>query len=360
MHVTYRHDMTFQNQLMNSRKKSVPEFLSSRQRSPLWLSDQSHATMRLMRYGHVAGIDRPVARIVLGSTSFAQGRADLAKDLIETYLAAGGNIVDTAAIYGGGWSDRNIGEWLRTGGRREDILILSKGAHHDSRGDRVSATEISYDLGLSLERMGTDHVDLYVLHRDDPNVHVSEVMNTLHHHHARGRIRAIGGSNWSIPRIEEANAYARQHDLVQFSASSPNIALAVAKEPMWANCISISGDEASKAWYGSHAMPLFSWSSQAGGFFSGRFRRDDHSNADMVRVYYNDENWARYDRAVTFGADLGLTPTQVALAWVLNQPGLQTHALVGPATVEELQSSLAVADLEFSPEQVRWLSHGDL
>lgn len=60
------------------------------------MADQSHATMRVMRYGHVAGIDRPVARIVLGSTSFAQGRADLAKDLIETYLAAGGNIVDTA------------------------------------------------------------------------------------------------------------------------------------------------------------------------------------------------------------------------------------------------------------------------
>jgi aryl-alcohol dehydrogenase-like predicted oxidoreductase len=79
----------------------------------------------------------------------------------------------------------------------------------------------------------------------------------------------------------------------------------------------------------------------------------------MVRVYYNEANWARFDRATRLGTELGLTATQVALAWVLNQPGLETFALVGPASVNELEQSLAVADVVLSPAQVDWLANGD-
>jgi aryl-alcohol dehydrogenase-like predicted oxidoreductase len=130
-------------------------------------------------------------------------------------------------------------------------------------------------------------------------------------------------------------------------------------EPMWANCISIAGDEVGQAWYREQAMPVLSWSSQAGGFFSGRFTPDNPTNADMVRVYYNDANWARLERATRLGHELGLTATQVALAWVLNQPGLETFALVGPATVSELEDSLKVADLVLTSGQVSWLYNGD-
>lgn len=311
-----------------------------------------------MRYGTVSGIARPVSRIVLGSTSFAAGAEGLAGDLIETYLRAGGNMVDTAAVYAGGWSDRNIGKWLQRTERRDDILILAKGAHHDRLGDRVNAREISLDLGITLERLGVSTIDLYILHRDDPNTPVSEIMDTLDHHHRRGRIGAIGGSNWTSARIAEANDYAAAHGQIGFTASSVNIALAVPKEPMWANCISVAGDAEAQTWYRTQALPIFSWSSQAGGFFSGRFTREDPVNADMVRVYYDDANWARFDRATALGAELGLTATQVALAWVLNQPGLETFALVGPASVAELENSLAVADVVFTADQIAWLAHG--
>ena len=160
-------------------------------------------------------------------------------------------------------------------------------------------------------------------------------------------------------RLAEARAYANAQGRLPFTASSVNLALAVPMEPMWANCISIAGDDAGQAWYRDNAVPVLSWSSQAGGFFSGRFSRDDRSNADMVRVYYNDANWARLDRATKLGQELGLTATQVALAWVLNQPGLETFALVGPASLSELEQSLAVADVVLTPAQVNWLTHGE-
>ena len=312
-----------------------------------------------MRYGTIHGTGRPVSRIVLGTAVLSEGKEQLTADLIDAYTAAGGNMIDTAAAYGGGWSDRNVGAWLRRTGRRDDVLILGKGAHHDRIGNRVSPEEISLDLGLSLERLGTSHIDLLVLHRDDPTLPVGPIVDVLDHHHRRGRVRAVGGSNWSADRLAEARAYANAQGRLPFTASSVNLALAVPMEPMWANCISIAGDDAGQAWYRDNAVPVLSWSSQAGGFFSGRFSRDDRSNADMVRVYYNDANWARLDRATKLGQELGLTATQVALAWVLNQPGLETFALVGPASLSELEQSLAVADVVLTPAQVNWLTHGE-
>jgi aryl-alcohol dehydrogenase-like predicted oxidoreductase len=311
-----------------------------------------------MRYGTILGIDRPVSRIVLGTAVLSEGKEALAADLIETYTAAGGNMIDTAAIYGGGWSDRNVGAWLRRTRRRDDVLILGKGAHHDRTGDRVTPEEISLDLGLSLERLGTTHIDLYVLHRDDPTLPVGPIVEVLDHHYRRGRIRAIGGSNWSSGRLAQARAYAGTHGHLAFTASSVNLALAVPMEPMWANCISIAGDDVAQSWYRAHGIPVLSWSSQAGGFFSGRFAPDDRSNADMVRVYYNDANWDRLARASQLGNELGFTATQVALAWVLNQPAMETFALIGPATITELDQSLAVADVVLTPAQVNWLANG--
>ena len=240
------------------------------------------------------------------------------------------------------------------------MLLLTKGAHHASDGrKRVSPEEIAFDLGQSLERLQTPYVDLYLLHRDDPAVPVGEIVETLHHHLRQRRVRAYGGSNWTHQRLQEANEQAQARGLTPFAASSPNLSLAVPKEPMWADCVSVSGDEAALDWYRHQELPLLSWSSQAGGFFSGRFRPDAPDDPNMVRVYYSDANWERYRRAEQLGAELGLSPIQVALAWVLCQPGLRTFALIGPRTLEELQSSLDAAEVELTPEQVAWLRPRD-
>jgi aryl-alcohol dehydrogenase-like predicted oxidoreductase len=309
-----------------------------------------------MRYGAIDGLDRPVSRIILGSMSFAPESQDLVNEIIEAYLDAGGNMIDTAHVYKGGGSERAIGEWLRRRGARDAVMILTKGAHHSARGKRVRPEEISFDLGQSLERLGTRFLDLYLLHRDDPFVPVEPIVDVLNHHAGMERIRAFGGSNWTHQRLQQANDYARASGLRPFSASSPNLSLAVPNEPMWPDCISVSGDREALDWYRATRFPLLSWSAQSGGFFSGRFSPDQTSDPSMVRVYYSDANWERYRRAERLGRELGYTPVQMALAWVLSQADLEVFALIGPRTVDELRSSLAVADLLLTPEQVAWLN----
>jgi 1-deoxyxylulose-5-phosphate synthase len=310
-----------------------------------------------MKYATIPGLDRPASRVVLGSMAMMPRQQDLTDALLEGFLARGGNLIDTAHIYRGGGSERAIGDWLRRRGRREEVLLLTKGAHHGPDGrKRVDPAEIAFDLGQSLERLGTPFVDLYLLHRDDPAVPAGEVVAALHHHQQAGRIRAYGGSNWSHERIQEANDVARERGLTPFAASSPNLSLAVPKEPMWPDCVSVSGDATALAWYRRTGFPLLSWSSQAGGFFSGRFRRDAPDDPSLVRVYDDDANWERYRRAERLGAELGKTPIQIALAWVLGQPELRTFALIGPRSPEELESSLDAAEIELTPEQVAWLN----
>jgi aryl-alcohol dehydrogenase-like predicted oxidoreductase len=309
-----------------------------------------------MQYAEIPGLDRPVSRVVLGSMALSPRNQDLACAMLDTFLARGGTMVDTAHVYRAGGSERAIGEWLRRRGNREAVLILTKGAHHSPRGKRVTPAEIAFDLGQSLERLDTSYVDLYLLHRDDPAVPVGPIVEALNHHDGLERIRAFGGSNWTHQRLQEANDYARRHGLRPFVASSPNLSLAVPNEPMWADCVSIAGDAAALAWYREHRFPILSWSAQGGGFFSGRFSPENTDDPSMVRVYYSPANWERLRRAERLARELGCAAIQIALAWVLNQPGLLTFALIGPRTLEELDSSLAAADLRLTPEQVAWLN----
>jgi aryl-alcohol dehydrogenase-like predicted oxidoreductase len=177
----------------------------------------------------------------------------------------------------------------------------------------------------------------------------------MNEHIRAGRIGAWGGSNWHHQRIEAANAYAAAHGLQGMVASSPNLALAVPQEPMWEDCVTIAGDPEAQAWYRRTQMPVLAWSAQARGFFSGRFSPDGRGDDPAVtRVYAAAENWERLRRAQEAGARHGCSATRVALAWVLHQP-LNLSPLVGPATVAELDDTLAVLDLHLSPDEVAWL-----
>jgi aryl-alcohol dehydrogenase-like predicted oxidoreductase len=308
-----------------------------------------------MKYAPFPPLGRDLSRLVLGSMVFSLEALDLTYDLIETWLELGGNIIDTAHVYSGGNSERAMGRWFQERGRRDDVLVLSKGAHHNADRRRVTPEDITCDLRDSLARLKTDTIDLYLLHRDDPDVPVGPIVEALEGHRRAGRIRAYGGWIWSSSRLEEANAYARAHGLQGFTASSPNLSLAVQNEPVWADCLSAS-DPISRAWYEREQMPLFAWSSQAGGFFTGLYTPDNFDNEDMARVYYSERNWERLRRATEMGKQKGeYTANQVALAWVLHQP-FPVFALIGPRTIEELNSSVAAIDLELTPEEVRWLN----
>jgi 1-deoxyxylulose-5-phosphate synthase len=300
----------------------------------------------------IQGLDKPVSQLIMGSDFFKLDNSDVVHEIMSHYMNIGGNTIDTAHIYCGGESELAIGKWLEDTGNRDQIVILTKGAHHDHTGPRVNREAITSDLLTSLERLRVDSIDLYGLHRDDPHVPVGHIIEALNEHMEAGRIAAIGASNWTHNRLQEANDYAAAHGLVGFSFSSPNLSLAKPNEPFWAGCV--SADEHTLQWHAQQQFPLLSWSSQARGFFTGRYTPDNRENADLVRVFYNGENWERLRRAEQLAAEKGLTAIQIALAYVLNQP-FPTCALIGPRTEEEMKSCATGAQLKLTAEEIAWL-----
>jgi aryl-alcohol dehydrogenase-like predicted oxidoreductase len=205
-------------------------------------------------------------------------------------------------------------------------------------------------------------IDLYLLHRDDPAVPVGPIIEALNEHQRAGKIRAFGGSNWSQERLAEVNAYAAEHGLTPFAASSPQFSLAAPVEAPWPGCISISGPEGAeaRAWYECEQMPVFAWSSVAGGFLSGAFTRESDGAlpagaAERTRrVYGTEANFARLDRLRMLAEELGLTVPQVALAYAFSQP-LNLFAIAGGESRDEVAANVAAAEVRLPAETLAWL-----
>lgn len=315
-----------------------------------------------MQYGNIPGVAKPVSRLVQGSIMISSSNVPECFYLLDSILDMGCNTFDTAHVYGGGDNERTFGRWLRERGNRDKVNIIGKGAHLSQDRKRVTPWDITSDIYDSLARFKIDHIDIYLLHRDDPDFPVGPIVETLHEHKKAGRILAYGGSNWSHARIAEANAYAAAHGLDPFVASSPNFTLAVQNQPPWEGCISISAADAQPArdYYAGLNMPLFTWSSLAGGFFSGRLRRDNLESFETyldklaVTTYANEENFKRLDRVQQLADEKGLSIPQVATAYVMSYP-LNIFALVGCQTADEFKANMAASEMRLTAAEMAWL-----
>ena len=161
-----------------------------------------------MNYGQIAGVDKPVARLILGTSITSFSDYEHSAQLLDEVFERGGTTIDTAHVYGDGVAERNIGRWLAERGNREQVAIISKGAHHNDDRKRVTPFDITSDLHDSLARLQTDFIDIYILHRDDEAVAVGPIVEVLNEHQRAGKIGAFGGSNWSHERLQAANDYA--------------------------------------------------------------------------------------------------------------------------------------------------------
>jgi 1-deoxyxylulose-5-phosphate synthase len=303
------------------------------------------------------GLSPPLSRIVLGTGSFNEDRRDEAWRLFDRYFSAGGTVLDTAAVYGAGASERVIGGWLEHFGRRADVAIVTKGGHPSLPDwhDRLTPGEVEQDLEESLSRLKTDYIDVYMLHRDNEQVPVAELVDILSRLVASGKARAAAVSNWSWQRVEEANSYASRSAVAPLVANSVHYCLATPHGQMLPGTVSLCGDVAALAWYRRSKFPVLAWSAQARGFFSGRFAPSVHDNAQVEDIYYHDENWERLERVTRLAADRGCSTSQVALAWVLDQP-LEVMAVVGPTRQEHLDDCLAADDLHLTAAELAWLN----
>jgi len=300
-----------------------------------------------MTYGAIPGIDKQVSRLVMGCDN--QMNLAHASAMFDAFFEIGGTTFDTAYIYGGGYIEKLFGQWVRNRGVREDVVVITKGAHTP----HCDPESITRQLEESLERQGTDYADLYMMHRDNPEIPVGEFVDVMDEHLRAGRIRAYGGSNWTPERVGEANAYARANGRTGFTGVSNHFGLAEALDVPWAGCVHAT-DAESKAWLEERGIALLPWSSQARGFFTGRARPEDRSDAELVRCYYSDENFERLARAEQLGIERGVPATAIALAFVLHQK-FPTFALFGPRSIAEMRSSTLGLGVELTENEMAWL-----
>jgi len=297
-------------------------------------------------YGRVPFLDKDMARLVMGNDN--QTEIESARKMWDDYFARGGNAFDNAYIYGGGQQEKLLGQWLRERGVREQCVIIAKGAHTP----HCNPADLTYQLDVSLERLGIDGCDIYLMHRDNLEIPAGEFIDVLNQHARDGKIKAFGGSNWTIERVQEANEYAAKNNLQPMSVVSNNLSLARMVDPVWGGCVTVH-DKASRDWLAQNKMALLPWSSQARGFFV-RASRDFLDDEELTRCWYSDDNFARLERVQQMSAERNLAPINIALAWLLYQP-FPVFPLIGPRAVDELESSWKGLDVQLSPEDIAWL-----
>lgn len=302
-----------------------------------------------MKYGKIDGLEKPISRLVMGcdnQRTFAHSAV-----MFDDFFERGGNAFDTAWIYGGGLQEKLLGQWMKHRGVRDQAVVIAKGAHSPL----CTPRDLTRQLHESLDRLQTDHADLYIMHRDSLDIPVGEFIDVLNEHQRDGRFKIFGASNWTLARFEEANAWAKKNGKSGFSLLNNQLSLARMIDSTWAGALS-AGDPESLAWLTRHQMPLLAWSSQARGFFlPGKAAPDKLDDPEMVRWWYSPENFTRLDRANDMARRLNTLPINIALAWVLHQP-FPTFALIGPRTLEETRSTLGALSVSLTQADVRWLS----
>lgn len=316
-----------------------------------------------MKYARIDGIDKPISRLLQGSIPLSKDDRDGNFRLLDACFENGYNAYDTAHSYGAGFTDTEVGAWIKSRGIRDEVVILAKCAHPENGiADRVRPEYIRSDLAESLERLQTDTVELFLLHRDSRDYPVGEIVDVLHEAKEAGQIDVYGGSNWLGDRVKAANDYAAANSKTPFTVSSPQFSVAEMIKPAWEGCTSVSGEggEADRAFYDENEISLFTWSSLAGGFMTGKFTRDNldtftaYMDTNPIAAYAYESNFQRLDRVIELAADKSLSPAQISVAYVLSS-NPRYHAIVANWEVEQVPDNAAAASIQLSAEEIAWL-----
>ncbi len=283
-------------------------------------------------------------------TAFAQ---------LDTYYAQGGTWIDTARVYGVPLipteqrcpeyvdSEEAIGRWLAARGLRDQVTLVTKGAHWDlqTRAKRVNRDAIRADMATSLQKLGVNGVDIYFLHNDDETVPVAEIMPVLHELVSAGKTKAVGASNWRVQRIAEANAYAKENGLTPFSISQVRWSYAQTTDKQQPLTIDMNGDAAQYGGYVEMGMPVMAYSSQANGFFfkTAALGFDADAIGPGAASFLSPENMCRAQTVMRL-AETHRVPVSAAALGYLWSRAIPVTALVGCSTVEHLQTSLQGCD----------------
>lgn len=318
--------------------------------------------MSEMKYVEIPYVNKKVSRILYGTAMPPFMMGGDGNDLLDAIFATGVTTFDTARNYLA--SEKSLGKWIAEKNMRDQIVLLSKCGHPSMFGKkRVNENEMRKDFSKSVRYLNTDYIDIYLLHRDDPEVEVGEIVEIFNAMHSEGKIGAFGGSNWTHKRIEQANEYAYKHNLIPFSVSSPNFSLAEQVQDPWGGgCVTISGsaNKEARMWYEKNQMPVIAYSSLGRGFFSGKLKGSEPEKAgeilDQVAMkgYYCPDNFERLRRCERLADRKGCSVAQLAMAWVYSQK-MNTFAVVSTSNPKRMESNIDALSIQLSDEELQYL-----
>lgn len=322
-----------------------------------------------MRFAYIPQTDLYASAICFGTAQIGSKLDEAASfRLLDLYVELGGNLVDSSHNYAD-WacaiksvSEKTIGKWMKLRKNRGQMIVSTKGACPEPNGRffRLGRDDIMSDLNSSLSNLQTDCIDMYWLHRDDPFVSVGQILEPLLEAVDAGKIRYFACSNWTLARIQEVQRLAEAKGRQGFSASQVMWSLAKPNQEQLSDKTIVVMDEETKAYHANTRMAVFPFSSQAGGFFGGKYGRksqESHTQSAVGKIYFNDTNFSRLERVQQVAARLDTTPNAVALAWLFAHP-FAIFPIVGPHSEDQLIDSCIAGELRLDEATARYIETG--
>lgn len=302
-----------------------------------------------------------VSDLCLGAMTF--GRETTEPDshaIMDRFVEAGGNFIDTADVYSQGISEEVVGRWLKTQ-NRDDVVIATKVRFPMGEGPNdvgLSRKHIMQGVEASLRRLDTDYIDLYQVHSWDGITPLEETLGTLNTLVENGKVRYIGASNYSGWQLQKAIDISRQNGWEPYTCLQPQYNL-LTRTIEW-ELIDVCLNE---------GVGIIPWSPLRGGWLSGKYRRGMTAPASGTRIEKAEqegwgESWSKYNKESTWRVtdalievadDAGKSPAQVAINWLLQRPGV-TAPIIGTRTMQQLEDNMSASGWALSETQMATLN----
>jgi 1-deoxyxylulose-5-phosphate synthase len=313
--------------------------------------------MTEMEYTKLGSTGLEVSRLCLGCMNFGSDQPWMMNDeeasleLIDRALEMGINFLDTANVYSRGESEEIVGKAIEER-NRDELVVATKvfGSMGDyPNGQGLSRKHVLDQAEASLDRLGTDYIDLYQIHRWDETTPIEETLSALDHLVETGKVRYVGASTMAAWQFTKALYESDSRDYERFTCMQPEYNLVDRHEEQ--NVLPVCESE---------GVGVIPWSPLAGGFLTGKYDRDEEvtegraAEDEHTEARFTDENWAVLAEVRAIAEEKGVTPAQVSLSWLLHKPVVDSP-IVGPRTIDHLEENVESIDVSLTDEEIERL-----
>ena len=309
--------------------------------------------------------DTKISKIGLGTGRFGTRVSEaLSFDMLDCFYENGGTLIDTARNYyewvenGRGKSEECLGKWLDSRGNRNKICLSTKcGVRNEVKNwfINLSKENLCQELCESLEALRTDYIDIYLLHRDEPDRPAEEIIETMQYLKEKGRVGIIGASNWSTERIKRANAYAVEHGMESFRTVQTWWSLAECKYEMWDDPNTTHMDSELYSYMSGSGMFAMAYTSQCKGFFQKAITKGlENIDEFLKRRIVTASNLKRLDYIREYCGKRNVSPTAVVSGYITSN-ALEGTALVSCSNIEQLIDILDNCDYELEKDVISYI-----